>query len=48
MKAHAIPIDIGTDADTGKPVYHVYLAGPKCSCPSQSLQAWKRRTASPP
>ena len=33
MKAHAIPIDIGTDADTGKPVYHVYLAGPEVFLP---------------
>lgn len=26
-------IDIGTDADTGKPVYHVYLAGPEVFLP---------------
>ena len=33
MKADPPDIDIGTDADTGKPVYYVYLAGPEVFLP---------------
>ena len=36
-------IDIGTDADTGKPVYHVYLAGPEVFLPEPIAAGAARR-----